>query len=152
MSQPSARRITATKRSSLEGLAEGWGPECFALVAPATYADQLAIDDLNLTTKTPKEQIDAQNDVVRAHFIGGKVNLFDPATGEYTLVSMEVEDCFASVAITDRIYADIMGFELDPKDIRRAVAENALLPTSSESTETPSSTAPDESRQESPQS
>lgn len=146
-----SRRITATKKSSLAGLSEGWGDECFAIVTPATYMDQVELDELDLPKLPQKKQVDVQFDVIRKHFVSGKIKVLN-ASGEYEMADMEVDDAFASIEIADKIYADIMGFDLDPKDLREVVAQQQEPQRSDQSTATPSSTTPSESAAPSPES
>lgn len=131
------KRYASVKKSSLAGLSEEWDESCFAYVQPATYDDQFPLTDGSIQKLTPKEQVEWQTEVVKSHFVSGKIKVFN---GEaFELADMKEEDVTVSVAVLDKLYADIMGFELDPKDLRKAAMESALLTTNESNTETTSS-------------
>lgn len=130
-----AKRLVGVQRLSLEGFGDGWGDECYALYAPASYADTLEINDLDVSKLTKREQIEVELKMVRDHFVGGKIKAYT-ASGEQELSDMTEDDAVATIAIADAIYAAIMGFDFDPKDMRRAVVANALHTNNATSTET----------------
>lgn len=138
------KRYAAVKKSSLAGLSEEWGDDCYAYVQPATYEDNIAVADADFTKMAQREQVDWQTKMVKAHFISGKIKVFNGT--DFELTEMTVDDVTASVAVLDKLYADIMGFDLDPKDLRKAAKESALPLTTEINTETMSS---GESQQES---
>ena len=141
-------RITAVKKSSLADLSEGWGDECYAIVRPAKYEDMLALDAVK--AETPAAQVAYQHKVVADHFITGKIKVWT-ANGEQELVDMTSDDVDCSVAVLDKLFADIIGFDVDPKDLRVAAAHGRMLPPKEKSTATPSSTdAPRDSPEPSP--
>lgn len=132
MSEP--KRIVSIKKSLLEGLSHEWGDECYAYITPATYEEMLEVNELNTAELTQRQQVNFQLEQVKKHFVSGKIKVF---TGtEFELVDMTADDAVATIAIADKIYADIIGFELDPKDLRKAAQENALQVKSESSTET----------------
>lgn len=133
------KRYVAVKKSSLAGLSEEWGDDCFAYVQPATYADNLALGELDFSKMKQSEQVQWQTKMVKDHFISGKIKVFNGA--EFELTDMTLEDIDASTAVNDKLYADIMGFDLDPKDLRKAARESALLTSEPSTTETTSSEA-----------
>ncbi len=135
MSEP--KRIVSIKKSSLEGLSHEWGDECYAYITPATYEEMLEVNELNTAELTQREQVNFQLEQVKKHFVSGKIKVFNGT--EFELVDMTAEDAVATIAIADKIYADIIGFELDPKDLRKAAQENALQMKSESTTETSSS-------------
>ncbi|MCO4274265.1 hypothetical protein NG701_07460 [Pseudarthrobacter sp. HLT3-5] len=139
------KRYAAVKKSSLAGLSEEWGDECYAYVQPATYADNMAVTEADFSTMKQREQVEWQTKMVKDHFISGKIKAFNGS--KFELVDMADEDIDASIAVNDKLYADIMGFDLDPKDLRKAVMESALQTSEQNTTETTSS---EESVPESP--
>lgn len=120
------KRLVGVKRLSLEGLADEWGSECYALYMPATYEDHLALQGLEVAKLSQREQVEIQCDLIRKKFVGGKVKALNPDSGEYELVDMTAEDATEVVGIADAVYSAIMGFDLDPKAIRKAAMANAL--------------------------
>lgn len=141
------KRYVAVKKSSLAGLSEQWDDDCFAYVQPATYADNVALGEMDFSKMKQSEQVQWQTKWVKDHFISGKIKVFNGT--EFELVDMALEDIDASVAVNDKLYADIMGFDLDPKDLRKAARESALPTNEPSTTETTSSEASEqESRTE----
>lgn len=134
---PEVKRYAAVKKSSLAGLSEEWGDECYAYVRPATYEDNMALTETDFSKMDQREQVAWQTKMVKGHFISGKIKAFDGA--EFVLVDMTPEDIDANIALNDKLYADIMGFDLDPKDIRKAARESALPTNAESSTEITSS-------------
>jgi hypothetical protein len=129
-------RITAVKKSSLAGLSEGWGEECYAIVRPARYADMIALDGLDPTDKTAAAE--HQRDLVRKHFVAGKIKVWTD-DGKQELLDMTVDDVECSVEVMDKLFADIIGIDVDPKDLREAVAQGLTQESNGNNTGTPSS-------------
>lgn len=125
------------KKVSLAGLSEGWDESCFAYVVPTSYLDQKDVTESSIKSMTPGQQVEYQLQFVRDRFVSGKIKAFDGS--EFVEIDMEPEHTTASVEVTDRLYAEIMGLGLDPKDIRKAVTENALQSGELKATETSSS-------------
>ena len=125
------------KKVSLEGLSEGWDGSCFAYIIPATYQDQKDLSAADLTNKTKAEQVDYQLNFVRDHFVKGQIRVFNGE--DFETADMTKEHTSASVEVTDHLYSAIMGFELDPKDIRKAAAQSALQANDETATATTSS-------------
>lgn len=133
----SDKKYRAVKKVSLADLSDGWDQECYAYVQPSTYEDQKALIQADLGKKKEPEQVDFQLKFVRDHFISGVIKQFDGESFEP--VEMTEDDTSLSIAITDHLYAAIMGFELNPKDIRKAAEESALQTNEETPTETSSS-------------
>jgi hypothetical protein len=145
------QRITAVKKSSLAGLSEGWGDECYAILRPTQYDDLVALDELQ--AKGQKDQVTFQTDLARSHFVTGKIKTWNVETGEQELVTMTADDVDCSVEVLDRLFADIIGIDVDPKDMRAAVAQELKQQHDAAATGTPSSTAsPATSEKTSPES
>lgn len=125
------------KKVGLAGLSEGWDESCYAYVVPASYLDQKDIAESGVATMTPEQQVEYQLKYVADHFVSGKILAFDGQ--EFVPVDMTKEHTAVTVEVTDRLYAEIVGLGLDPKDIRKAVAEKALQSDDSTHTETSSS-------------
>ncbi|WOI85997.1 hypothetical protein [Rhodococcus qingshengii] len=131
------KRITSIKKSSLAGLSHEWDDECYAYITPATYEDTLKVTEGNIASLSEREQVEYQLNTIKEHFVSGKIKAFNGE--DFALTDMTVDDAVASVGIADKLYSDIMGFDLDPKDIRRAAMRNALQTPSESNTETSSS-------------
>lgn len=72
--------------------------------------------------------------IVKDRFVSGKIKIFNGI--EFELTDMTVEDAVATVAIADKLYADIVGFDLDPKNFRKVAPQLALPKTDEKPTET----------------
>ncbi|MEU2203587.1 hypothetical protein AB0P19_06915 [Microbacterium oleivorans] len=131
------RKYPIVKKVSLAGLGEQWDDECYAYVVPATYQDQKDIAEKDFTGLSDAEQIDYQLSFVRARFVAGKIRVFNGS--EFELEDMQPEHAEGSVELNDHLYAAIMGFDLDPKDIRKVATESALQTSDVKPTETTSS-------------
>lgn len=132
----SSKRLVGVKRLSLAGLADEWDEECYALYIPASYEQMIEIDEIDASTLTKREQVKVQLDLVKAQFVAGKLKAFNPTTESYELSSMTVEDAVSSIPVADALYAAIVGFDMDPKAIRREVIKSALQTSGAKSTET----------------
>lgn len=125
------------KKVSLEGLSEGWDESCYAYVVPSSYLDQKELAEAKLETLSPTEQVEYQLKYVHDRFVSGKIRAFDGK--DFVDIDMTAAHTAVSVEVTDRLYAEIMGLGLDPKDIRKVVQGNALQSDESTPTETSSS-------------
>ncbi len=108
------RRLAITKRLSLEGIADGWGSECYALVSPASYAEYIEFAGLSDEGKSNTELLQFQLDFVKKHLVSGKVNVINDAN-ETVLDDLLPEDIDASKELADKLFAEIVGVSLDPK-------------------------------------
>lgn len=133
-----AKRITNVKRVSLEGLGHEWGDECFAFVTPATSDDQLAIVDADIENMSRKEQIKFQEDMVKSHFVAGKIKIY--RDGAFVLDDMTADDAAQNMETSNKLYLMIMGVDTDPKDILKAATENELPKIDESTTQTQLST------------
>jgi hypothetical protein len=128
-----SHRLSLGKKVSLEGLAEGWGEDCFVIVRPANYDDMLAVDEID-PSSSKSEQVRFQIDFVKDHFVSGKVLV------DGQLEDMEPDDISESIALADRLFLAIIGSDLDPKDARAVAAAAAEQHSEGKPTETPSFT------------
>lgn len=117
-------------------MSEQWDTECYAYVKPTTYADQLDLTKRDMANASSDDQIAYQLQFVRDHFVSGKVRVFNGKS--FDLVNMTEDDCTASIEICDRLYAEINGFDVDPKGIRKEALDAALQKTKQPNTETSS--------------
>lgn len=131
------RRYPVIKKVNLDGVSEGYDSECYAYVVPADYQLIQQTQTADVADMSPSEQTDLQLSVVKQQFVSGKIKVFNGT--DFILEDMTADDAVASVAIADRIYADIIGFDLDPKDLREVVAANTSQTSNEDSTETTSS-------------
>lgn len=121
------------KKSSLAGLAEGWDETCFAYVKPATYEDRKKFREL---IDSNDEGMDFQRELVKAKFVKGVIKRYDLDKDAFVEAPMTEEDLDINV-VNDRLAMDIMGFDLDPKELAASLA--AAQSNAPTSTETPSS-------------
>lgn len=131
-------RIVVTKRVSLAGVSEGWDESCYALVKPATYDDNIVIEETDVSKLSRSEQVAVQEKFVQDHFIKGEVMLFDGE--DFALGALTKNDVAASVDLLDALYMGILGIDSDPKDIRKAVEATTLHQIDTKPTQTQSST------------
>lgn len=137
------------KRVELAGLFEGWDAECFARVKPATAQEKtdfrkasFALSKVIAEGGDPGDaavEADMQQELVDSHFVSGRIKALNDA-GEFELVDMTKEHIQVA-DISDRLYMEILGLDLDPKDIAAVAAENKKLSEGEKPTETPSSTS-----------
>jgi hypothetical protein len=130
------RRLAITKRVNLEGLDEGWGPDCYALVAPCSYQERLDLTELQTDDKAKAEVVKYQLDLVRKHFLSGKA-LFLNDSGEPELSDLTIDDIVESEPLIDLLFLAIMGVATNPKDLSTLKGK---LSTPSDSTEPSEST------------
>lgn len=118
------RQLAIAKRVSLDGIAEGWTTDCYALVSPATYAEYITFSDLQSEGKTNSELLQFQMDFVKKHLISGKVNVLTDA-GKTELDDIQPEDIDASKDLCDKLFAEIVGVSPDPKDISMSTGSSS---------------------------
>jgi hypothetical protein len=116
------RRLAVTKRITLGGIGEGWTDEAYVLVIPATPADFDSIQDFDTVDHTPQEQIKFQNDFSRARILSGKVFTFDD-NNNLVLDDYQPDDLEAMPDLANKIFLEINGITLDPKDIQILAAK-----------------------------
>lgn len=119
----SKRVIGIVKRVSLAEFSEGWD-DCYARMRPVTYDEQLEIMELDFDKMGKRETLDYQFQVVKDHFIDGKIKAKDPETGEMKLVDMEPEDAKATMLIVAKLFREIIGLNLSPKETAPAESSN----------------------------
>lgn len=136
-----SKQYPVVKRVELAGFSEQWDESCYAYVVPTNYHDQLATITNKISELPPKEQIQAQLDFVKEHFVSGRIKVFD---GEvFKLVKMEPEHTGATVDLTDYLYSEIMGLGIDPKELRRAATSKTSTKTDTKPSTTPLPETPD---------
>lgn len=113
------RRIALTKKISLADLSDGW-QDCYAVIRPASYQDyrDFAANDVQAMTNT--DQIKLQMDFVKTHFVGGKVMTFAD-DGSQVLSDMQAADIEESTELSNKLFFEIMGIKIDPKDLQTEV-------------------------------
>lgn len=125
------RRLAITKRVNLEGIGEGWTTECFALVTPANYNEFIGFTKLQDEGKSNTELVEFQLDFVKKHYVSGKVLTLNDEN-EQVVDDMQSEDIDESKALADKLFGEIVGINLDPKDTSIATETS---PTQTPSTE-----------------
>jgi hypothetical protein len=126
------RQLALAKRVSLDGIARGWGDECYAMMLPASYTDMLQADQLD--EKTKEQQVQFQISFLKDHFVSGKIRLI----GEDQPVDMEADDVGASIALTDRLFLGCLGDDVDPKGPGPVAGATVEPQPDEKPTETPS--------------
>ena len=129
------RRLALTKRVSLDGFADGWGSDCYAVVLQAGYAEYSDFLERDTTAMTKLEQMRFQFDFVKERLVGGKVIILDTDTSKQRLDDLQKDDIEGSLDLCNRLFAEIAGVKFDPK-----VGTTAQL-NESEPDESESSTA-----------
>ncbi len=119
----SKRVIGIVKRVSLSEFSEGW-EQCYARVRPLTYDEQLQIMEVEFDSMTKRDTLDYQYKVVKDHFVDGEIKVKDPETGEMTLLAMQPEDTKASMLIVAKLFREIIGLNLDPKETAPVASSN----------------------------
>lgn len=108
------RRLAITKRVSLDGIADGWESDCYALVTPASYAEYLEFVKLSTEGKSNAELLQYELDFVNKHFVSGQGKFLED-DGSTTLGNLTTEDVAESKELADKLFAEIVGVNLDPK-------------------------------------
>lgn len=109
------RRVAITKKVSLAEFSDGWD-DCFVLIVPATFREVNAYleDGEKRKGNTPSQDMEVQTSIIRTHFICGKIMALDESD-KPELVDMTPEDSEVSIAISNKLFNEVMGFNLDPK-------------------------------------
>jgi hypothetical protein len=130
------RTLGILKKTSLAGLAEGWGDECYVLTTPVTYQQLLKIQKMEVDEKNPEPAIMATIELIKEHIAAGKVKVYED--NELKLVDITKEDVDnMSVEMTDHIFANITGgAHRDPKASPQVAESEQTPPNSSDTTET----------------
>lgn len=134
-----ARRLAITKKVSLAGIGEGWGDECYAVIALASNREQFEIADTDTATLTNRQSIDIQATFVKDHFIRGEVKVFG-SDGSLKVVGMTSDDVEDNTEIASRLFLACVGSDIDPKDIPEGPSLENEQPSATATTETSSST------------
>lgn len=134
------KRYASIKKVDLSDVSEGYDSECYAYVVPANFKEREEIvKAISNTEATNAEQLKVQEDFIRGHYISGKGKFFDGES--FTLDELTLDDVLNAPDLSNKLLADIMGWDLDPKAISKAVQDAALQQPGQKATETPSSEA-----------
>ena len=131
------RRLAVTKKVSLSDIAEGWD-DCYAIVTKADYATFQLMRNTEVETMSQSEQMKLELQVITDHFVAGKVRILGQS-GESVLADMELSDVEGSIELINKLYLEIMGVTLDPKDLSTLMTTS---PTNDPSTPPSSDTKP----------
>lgn len=135
----SVPRLGLIKRMSLEGVADGWGADCFMLYRPASIAKLKEFKTLK-DNLSDEEGLDYMTQFVKDHLVRGRVMVLDDNGDlvEGDLSAAHVDECDADTL--SFMFSEMLGVTLDPKDLEKA-RSRAIEPSSgTASTGTPSST------------
>lgn len=119
------RNLAITKRVSLAGAYDGWTDDAYAIVTPASYVDRMEISNLVGGDKSNSELLQLELDLVKEHFVSGKLFVTDDA-GNPQLDDMSADDLDEIVAASQILYMAITGITADPKG---SSTETATSPT-----------------------
>jgi hypothetical protein len=133
----SAGAPAITRRVDLSEFGDGMDG-CYAVVRLRNYQDVQEVRKQDFTKKD-FDTIGYEIGVVKAHFVSGKILRFG-SEGKPTLSDMTADDVDASPEIADKLYAVIMGINLDPKGSSTAAPSKGASSTSLMSTNQLSST------------
>ena len=112
------RTVALTKKISLAEFSEDW-EDCYVIVRPATKAEALEFSKTDVKNMTPEQQLAKQMKIIDDHFVSGKLKILG-GSGTPELVDMEASDVEASMPMANKIFFDILGVTLDPKDLTNA--------------------------------
>lgn len=146
----------SVKKVSLETVSEGYDESCFAYVTPANYKEKAQHNDLvrrtiagqkgddaELQASIELESNELQADLIRAHFVSGSIKSFDGK--DFSPAHLEVDTAIDVPAISDMLTMFILGYDIDPKVVSKAIQalqieEKSAAPTTegSSSSENPS--------------
>jgi len=120
--------ITSIKKVPLEGVSEGWDESCFAYVTPGTFKERLRSIELE-KQDDQSANVTFQDDLLDAHFVSGTIKGFD-GTG-FVDMDLTVEDAKSLPDVSNKLTLYILGYDIDPKDLRSLLASQSNSTTSS---------------------
>ena len=131
-----ARTLGILKKTSLEGLAEGWGDECYVLTTPVTYGQLSELNKLKIDAADEAKGIEFMIKFIKEHIAGGKVKVLEG--NDLQVVDLEADDVDGfSIEMTNTVFASITGAQFsDPK----VSAQEAQSTTLQSETEPPTTT------------
>lgn len=116
----SERRVAILKKISLEGLADGWGADCFIMVQPASYKQFKEYTQTDVEKLDEAAGIDLITKMIKEQYVSGQIMIMGednkPVNAE-----AEVDDIDSlGVEMLNTIFTGIMGVNYDPKAIQTA--------------------------------
>ena len=126
------------KRVSLEGIYEGWDDSCYALVRPCNFETRIAAADLEKENVPEADQVTFQTKLVVDHFVRATGVSYE--NGDFAKVELTAEKAAELPDVSNKLALYILGYDLDPKDLREAVANADVQNVDSTATKTSSST------------
>lgn len=129
-----ARTLGILKKTSLAGLAENWGEECFLLTTPVTYSQYIELKATRLTVGNDEAKAIAMMlDFIKTHVAGGKVKIYNGTDLE--VVDVEQDDIDASsVEMINFVFASITGAQYSDPKASSTEVENSTTPVTPENT------------------
>jgi hypothetical protein len=106
--------VGLSKRVSLSEFSDGWD-KCYAIVRPADMDELLDMSDVDFSNMNTRERIEKQLEFISSHFISGRI-----MNGQNELRDMRAEDAKASPLIIKKLFNEVMGLSLDPKETATA--------------------------------
>lgn len=123
-------------RFSLEGLAEGWTDECHLMYQAVKFAEVKALQELDKAKLDETAAVDHIIAFVQDHVAGGKV-LKLAADGTTKLEEITKEEVAELPLDTiTKVFQEMNGGKLDPKDTPSAAPSEPQQPTSEAATTT----------------
>lgn len=124
----SERRVAILKKISLEGLADGWGADCFVMVQPASYKQFKEYTATDVEKLDEAQGIDLITKMIKAQYVSGQIMIIGD-NGKPVNAPAEVGDIDSlGVEMLNTIFTGIMGVNYDPKAM--PTAANASSPSS----------------------
>ncbi|WP_323512676.1 hypothetical protein [Subtercola sp. RTI3] len=111
---------------SLADIADGWTDEAFALIRPATYGDRIELTEFTDSAPSRAAQLKYQLDFTKARVVSGKVFVLDDK-GQLVLDDYQPGDLDASNELNDKLYLEINGITLDPKDLKTETETSPII-------------------------
>lgn len=102
--------VGISKRVSLAEFSDGWD-ECYAVVRPANMDELLDMSEVDFAAMQTRERVEKQLEFIKSHFVSGRI-----MNGEIELRNMRAEDAKASPLIIKKLFNEVMGLNLDPKE------------------------------------
>lgn len=132
-----AAKHYAVKRVSLEGVMEGYDSSCFALVKPANFSVRLEEESLQSPDSTTAARVAFQEKLIKDHFISGSIKCYDGTN--YADIELTSDIAIEIPDVSNKLAMFVLGYDVDPKDIERALMKPKEPMSDSKAIETISS-------------
>lgn len=131
----SERKVAILKKISLEGLADGWGSDCFIVVQPASYKQFKEYTQTDVEKLDEAAGIDLITKMIKEQYVSGQIMIIGD-DGKPVNAPAEVDDIDSlGVEMLNTIFTGIMGVNYDPKATQTAATDKTLSSNSDSSIE-----------------